>query len=425
MDVLEAIVKIADHPIKYSMSDEGIEFSSRTPETPELFTRSFRVDPNTFYTALQNVGVVTFGTSSAVSSTNHNGSRYLPKPNQPADIQAAVVNFFAAVGVNLTPPKSVFYGDRQGMLTVHATADDLDMIEAAVDTLNIAPPEVNLKVRFVEVSETDNKALGFNWYLGNFLMGGGTNTTSGSTQPSLTNGTFPGSAHAGIRIAPSTTATNHQPTACGVLTDEQFRVVLNALQQSAGAESINEADATTLSGRQVEFQVPVAQTNAGATGIALDVIPYVCADGSSIQITVTPKITEILNFPDPGSFIQTVTVTNTSGVPITGNLPLPHSRVRRTSLSNIVWDGQTLVLTGQQFIGNIPFLGDLPFVGRLFTSNTNQTQRKNLIIFITPTIVHPATNHTHWDDYYDGPFFGGGFGGGGGGVGGFRGGEAF
>jgi general secretion pathway protein D len=327
------------------------------------------------------------------------------------------------------------------MLTVHATADDLDMIEAAVDTLNIAPPEVNLKVRFVEVSETDNKALGFNWYLGNFLMGGGTNTTSGSSQPSFTNapsttnpkGTYPGSAQAGIRIA-----TNHQPTAFGILTDPQFKVVLNALQQRGGAESIDEADATTLSGRQVEFQVPGAQTNDD-DGITFDVIPYVCADRSTIQMTVVATVTEFRKPDDPGNVTQTATddgesptgppiIPTPGGVPITGYLPRPHSRVRRQiTLSNIVWDGQTLVLTGNSFRtnGEIPYLGDLPFVGRLFTSNTNQTQRKNLIIFITPTIVQPATNHTHWDDYYDGPFFGGGFGGGGGGVGGFRGGEAF
>ena len=89
------------------------------------------------------------------------------------DIQKAVINFFADVGVSLPAPKSVFYNDRQSTLTVHATADDLDLVEAAVDTLNIAPPEVTVKVRFVEVGQTDNKALGFQWYMGNFLMDGG------------------------------------------------------------------------------------------------------------------------------------------------------------------------------------------------------------------------------------------------------------
>jgi beta-lactamase regulating signal transducer with metallopeptidase domain len=429
MDVLDAIVRTADRPIKYSISDNGIVFSPKGSETPELFTRVFKVDPMAFLTGLQNVGAITFGTTSAASSTNRNRSRYLPKPGQSGDIQTAVVNFFAAVGVSLTPPKTVFYNDRQGTLTVHATADDLDMIEAAVDTLNIAPPEVNLKVRIVEVSQTDNKALGFEWYLGNFLIAGGTNAAMTSSQPSFTNatsttnprGAFPGGTH-GIRIAPSTNATNYQPTACGVLTDEQFRVVLNALQQRSGTELLNEADATTLSGRQVEFKVPGAQTNAD-TGITLDVTPYVCADGSTIQMTVIPTFTVFRNYDDPGKFIQTVTVTNTPGVPITGNLPLPHSRVRQITLSNIIQDGQTLVLTGLQFTGNIPFLGDLPLVGRLFTTDTNQTQRKSLIIFVTPTIVQPATNHIHSEDYYDGPIFGGGFGNGGGG--GFRGSQTF
>ena len=88
-----------------------------------------------------------------------------------AEIQLAVINFFTAVGVNLAAPKSVFFNDRQGTLTVHATDDDLELIEQAINTLNIAPPEVTVKVRFVEVNQNDTRALGFDWYLGNFLMG--------------------------------------------------------------------------------------------------------------------------------------------------------------------------------------------------------------------------------------------------------------
>jgi type II secretory pathway component GspD/PulD (secretin) len=46
----------------------------------------------------------------------------------------------------------------------------------------------------------------------------------------------------------------------------------------------------------------------------------------------------------------------------------------------------------------VPFLGDLPLVGRLFTSESNQTQKKNLVIFVTPTIIDPAGNRAHNED---------------------------
>jgi len=40
----------------------------------------------------------------------------------------------------------------------------------------------------------------------------------------------------------------------------------------------------------------------------------------------------------------------------------------------------------------------LPLVGRLFRSESNQTQKKNLVIFVTPTIIDPAGNRVHTDE---------------------------
>jgi hypothetical protein len=88
-------------------------------------------------------------------------------------VQSAVRQFFMTMGVDLNPPKNIFFNDREGTLIVRATMEDLDIIEAAVQVLNIAPPQVNIKAKFVEVSQSDNRALGFDWYLGNVLMNGG------------------------------------------------------------------------------------------------------------------------------------------------------------------------------------------------------------------------------------------------------------
>ena len=60
-DVLDAIVLVADHPIKYSVQDYAIVFSAKGPETPQLETRTFKVDPNTFVQGLESVGAQPFG----------------------------------------------------------------------------------------------------------------------------------------------------------------------------------------------------------------------------------------------------------------------------------------------------------------------------------------------------------------------------
>jgi general secretion pathway protein D len=293
--------------------------------------------------------------------------------------------------------------------------------------------------------------------MGNNVVGSAGTAPSFNGRPSTANpeGTFPGSVVGGTAIPPSASdqvvtgglRNNINAPAIGsitgILTDPQFRVVMRALQQRDGVDLLNEASVTTLSGRQTQIQVVDLQTIVsgvslnqtsggggggfgGATapgaigsqinyplstipvGPTLDVVPYVSADGFTIQMTIIPTITEFLGYDDPGEFVpQAQSVSGGSGgaaLPITAVLPLPHFRVRQVTTSAIVWDGQTVVLGGlitenvTKYKDQIPVLGDLPLVGRLFRSESSQTQKKNLVVFVTPTIIDPAGNRYHSDD---------------------------
>ena len=174
----------------------GVE-QSRSP----LETATVKVDPNTFYKVLQNVGTINFGVATnAASETsrtptvatvdsgmsgNGRGFRYVTGVETTSETQLAVSNFLNAVGVNLDPAKgkSVFYNDREGTLTVRGTEDDLELVQQAINTLNVAPPEVTLKTKFAEVNSNDNRALGYDWYLGNYVNGPGAVVASGGTMP--------------------------------------------------------------------------------------------------------------------------------------------------------------------------------------------------------------------------------------------------
>ena len=74
------------------------------------------------------------------------------------------------------------------------------------------------------------------------------------------------------------------------------------------------------------------------------------------------------------------------------------------STSVRVWDGQTLVLGGllsetvNTLKDQVPMLGDLPLVGRLFRSESKNTHKRNLLVFITPTIIDPAGNRVHSEE---------------------------
>jgi general secretion pathway protein D len=70
----------------------------------------------------------------------------------------------------------------------------------------------------------------------------------------------------------------------------------------------------------------------------------------------------------------------------------------------IVWDGQTVVLGGligedvSRLKDKVPVLGDLPWVGKLFRSESSTTRKKNLVIFVTPTIIDPAGNRKNSEE---------------------------
>ena len=380
--------------------------------------------------------------------------------------------------------KALFFNDRTGILFVRATLSDLDIIEQAIQILNVAPPQVEIEARFAEINQTDSKALGFDWLLGNTLIGGGRLGLSGGSAPSYTGqpsaanpgsispvdgsqilpgGVFPGTSAAGL-AAPgandqlvtsglrNTTADSGKIpevfSLTGILTDPQFKVVIRALEQRDGVDLLSAPKVTTLSGRQAHMEVSDVRTIAvglnnqggggggqggggggggvGGGGVGnnvnqaainliipgtvsqpfgpvLDVVPYVSSDDETIQMTILPTITEFIGYDDPGPFVPQILGLTSGSSPIsrTAYLPLPRLRVRMVTTSAIVWDGQTVALGGLIAEDNVksrdkvPVLGDIPVVGRLFRSENSRTVKKNLMIFVTATIVDAAGKRVH------------------------------
>lgn len=381
--------------------------------------------------------------------------------------------------------KALFFNDRTGILFVRATLSDLDVIEKAIQILNVAPPQVEIEARFAEINQTDSKALGFDWLLGNTLIGGGRLGLSGGSAPSYTGqpsaanpgsispvdgsqilpgGVFPGTSAAGL-AAPgandqlvtsglrNTTADSGKIpevfSLTGILTDPQFKVVIRALEQRDGVDLLSAPKVTTLSGRQAHVEVSDVRTIAtglnnqgggggggqgggggglgGGTGgvgnnvnqaainliipgtvsqpfgPVLDVVPYVSSDDETIQMTILPTITEFVGYDDPGPFVPQILGLTSGSSPIsrTSVLPLPRLRVRMVTTSAIVWDGQTVALGGLIAEDNVksrdkvPVLGDVPVLGRLFRSENSRTVKKNLMIFVTATIVDAGGKRVH------------------------------
>ncbi len=208
---------------------------------------------------------------------------YVTSPNQTRDVSMAARLFFTTLGVNLDPltpegrGKSLFFNDRLGVLFVRATMQDLDTIERAIQALNQIAPQIHIKARFIEVLQKDDAALGFDWYLGNFINGkviangGSSPSLTVPTSPANPLGAFPGNTPAsiisgsvsdqlltgGLRNSLGAPAL---ATVTGILTDPNFRVVLRALQQRGGVETLAEPEVTTTSGRQTQIRATQIKT---------------------------------------------------------------------------------------------------------------------------------------------------------------------
>ncbi|MGO9586451.1 MAG: type II secretion system protein GspD [Limisphaerales bacterium] len=163
----------------------------------------------------------------------------------------------------------------------------------------------------------------------------------------------------------------------GVIPLGQAQVVNQAVQTSA----------ITPNQQQVEI------------GPVLDVIPYVLSDGYTLNLTLIPSLTEFNGYETPPA-IPGVNVANVVEVPTI----LPDFTVRQVVTTVNIWDNQTVVLGGlissqiQNEKDTVPVLGDLPLMGRLFQSQSKISVKKNLMIFVTATIVDPAGNRVHSDD---------------------------
>jgi general secretion pathway protein D len=133
-------------------------------------------------------------------------------------------------------------------------------------------------------------------------------------------------------------------------------------------------------------------------GPVLDVVPYVLSDGYTINLTLIPSLTEFAGYDT-----ESIPLPSVANVVLLPNL-LPKFTVRQVVTTVNIWDNQTIVLGGlisstvQNTTDKIPMLGDLPLVGRLFQSQTKTSVKKNLMIFVTATIVDPAGNRVHSDD---------------------------
>jgi general secretion pathway protein D len=259
---------------------------------------------------------------------------------------------------------------RTNSLLIRASADDFELIRAAVDQVDIRPLQVLIEVVIAEVQRNSDFALGLTTGLDTTGFRGTRTTVAGGTSGDLPSG---GLVLHALRLggydlnATLAAASSHGDAS--VLS----RPVLLAT---------NNQRATLSVGRQVPF---VQLTTRSDAGIPTDVVQY---RDVSTELSVTPTIS-------PEGYValevsqQVNSVENSQGG-VKGN-PVISSRTLETQL--LVRDGQTGVLGGlsdQQKgaeRGGVPGLSRLPLVGWIFGSRHDTLRDTELFIFLTPRVI--------------------------------------
>lgn len=272
------------------------------------------------------------------------------------------------------------------------TAADIDAItrtltpalgdkETLINHLTLAQPtQVYLRVRIVEVDRNATQQLGVNWSaigsIGNFVVG----LLSGRTIQDVTTGVYqlPQSSAVGVLGGFKTAHSSVQS-------------VIDALDQDGLLTILAEPNLTVLSGQTAsflaggEFPIPVAQQQNTMSiefkpfGVSLAFTPTVLAD-TRISLKVRPEVSEI----DPSTSVTTSSIT------------VPGLSVRRVETTVELASGQSFAIGGllqndtRDIISQLPGLGKLPVLGRLFSSKNYQNNKTELVVIVTPYLVHPA-----------------------------------
>jgi general secretion pathway protein D len=156
---------------------------------------------------------------------------------------------------------------------------------------------------------------------------------------------------------------------------------------SGNGTGISAAGVTVTAGTPQEF----ATRNVG---VELKVTPTVEDDDRTISLDLNPKVTEFEGFVEYGG--PSIAISSGVTVKVPPGFYQPIFSVRDMSTRVTLWDGATLVMGGltreevKKVHDKVPILGDIPLLGRLFRSQGESSQKRNLLIFVTATLVTPG-----------------------------------
>ncbi len=308
-------------------------------------------------------------------------------------------------GANGNRDVSIDAHEDSNSLVITAEPDMMRSLEEVIRQLDVRRAQVQVEAIIVEVLESDGVTLGVQWV----------SEDGGGTQ--FTNGVIPvGSLGVALREAEDRTVTRTTTSANGVPVETQETIegnltplaqllggangliagviengwgaVVQAVSNDTNSNILATPHLTTMDNEEAFFivgqEVPII---TGTTTGANNSNPFQTVERQEvgIKLKVTPQINE-------GDAVQMTIEQEVSSVSGATSVDISINK-REIKTTVIVDDGGTIVLGGlidddvQESVSKVPLLGDIPILGHLFKTTSTSKRKRNLMVFLRPTIV--------------------------------------
>ena len=331
----------------------------------------------------------TLGNNSSASNMSQEASTSGIQLNSGLGNNQQGITSFNANGV------SIIADATQNSLVVKADPQLMREIESAINQLDTRRQQVLIEAAIMEVEGTDADQLGVQWALGDLSSGIGLINFDnfGASLKNIAAGDLTGgAAGAGSAIGTGTSLVIGDYREGSDGSRKLYGALIQALKETTKSNLLSTPSIVTMDneeayivvGENVPFVTGSVSTGAAGVanpyttierkdvGVTLKVIPHIGENGT-VRLEVEQEVSAVAR--DKGQASDLVT----------------SKRAIKTSI--LAEHGQTIVLGGlisdNTSYGRqaVPGLGAIPGLGRLFRSEGKSNQKRNLLIFIHPTIV--------------------------------------
>lgn len=323
----------------------------------------------------------------------------------------------------LSPGGELDYIESNNVVLVRDTAQVHKNIEEMLARLDIQPPSVFVDVKFVSTAVSNLLDLGVDYGDQGMSV-----SASGSAIPI----TLPFTEGQSLRnwlanpngILTSDPAQNPGGTVIpntvfGELSFTGVNPTLKLLQRDTDSEviqapkviAVDGHEATIFVGETIRYaEAKSEQGQAGGlqlslqeadnspvnVGFQLLIIPHVVPGTNTVMMEVIPKETSLSGTGTSTLAPAGFDVFTIGAAGLEGSIALPRTRSSTIITTMLLEAGQTGVIGGLNsdiettIVSKVPFMGDIPILGQLFKHRSKDLSRRNLLVFLTPAVVHSS-----------------------------------